>query len=521
MELIRKNIHMNGWKAKASMQVTLDEDVNVSDSNEDIGRIVEEQAYFHIDQVKGEENQAVIKGEVLLSLLYIDADGEGTMQSMNIRIPVEESVHMDGVTVTDNMNASGDLEDISVSLINTRKVNVKGIIALQVVVDALQDEEVIVEIKDEKKAVQTRSSTVKIVQLRVHKKDNCRFKDEIVLSSAKPNVYKLLWSQIQPMNVEMERADHKLMIHGEWKVFVMYLSEEDQHPVQIVEEVIPFHGTVECEGCSSDLIPQIQWEMNRFHVEVKPDYDGEERVLSLEGIMELDIQLFEEEEIEMLADAYSTAEELTPVTATTDCRVLLVKNRSRSRISGKVSIGKNQPRILQIYQACGAVKPDEVQETEEGILVEGVINVQLLYVTADDEMPYASIKGQIPFKQMVEVPHMEKNTDYMIQADLQQFQAVMSDSEEVEFKGVINLDMLVLGHRDIPVVKDVEVKPLDYNRLNKIPAMTGYIVAKDDTLWKIAKEYCTTVDILRESNEMKAQEVTRGDKLLILKAVAE
>lgn len=520
MELIKKNIHMNGLKAKASTQIILDEDINVLDSNEDIGRIVQEKAHFHIDEVKGEDNQAIVKGTVFVDILYTDVHGEGTLYVMHVKLPVEELVHMDGITALDNINAKGELEDIAISLINSRKVNIKGIISLKISADALKDEEVIVEIRDDKKSVQMMGDVLNLLQLRVHKKDNCRLKDEIVLSSAKPNIYQLLWYHVQPGNVEIKKLDNQLSVHGELKIFLMYVSEEEHHPMQIVEEVVPFHNTLECMGCSPDMVSQIQWEMNQFLVEVKPDYDGEERIFSVEAVMEMDIRLFAEEEIQILADAYSTAEEVIPVREDMNCQALLVKNQSKSRFAGTVSIGKNQPRILQIYQACGVVRPDEVQETEEGLLVEGVVSVQLLYVTSDDEMPYASIKGQIPFRQMVEVPDMEEHTDYMIQADLEQLQAMMSDSEEVEFKGVINLDVLVLGHRNMKVIKEIEVRDMDYGRLNDIPGMTGYIAEEGDTLWSIAKEYSTTVEMLREMNDFKGNEVKRGDKFLIIKKIA-
>lgn len=519
MELIKKNIHMNGLKAKAMTQVTIDEDINVPDTNEDIGRIVQEKAYFHIDEVKGEENQAVVKGTLLLDVLYIGTAGEGDLHVMNVKLPLEEMIHMDGVSALDNIDVRGDLEDISHSLINSRKINVKGIVSLMATADELKDEEVIVEIKDEKKAVQTMGHQLDLLQLRMHKKDNCRLKDEIVLSSAKPNIYKILWYNVQPGNVEIKKADNQLSVHGELKIFIMYASEEENHPIQIVEEILPFHNTVECPGCMADMVSQIQWELNQINMEVKPDYDGEERVFSVEAVMEMDIRLFAEEQVEILADVYSTAQEVKPIGEDIHCHTLLVKNQSKSRMSGTVTIGKNQPRILQIYQACGVVRADEVQETEEGLLVEGVVCVQLLYVTSDDEVPYASVKGQIPFQQMVEVPHMEEHTDYMIQADLEQLQAMMSDSEEVEFKGVINLDVLVLGHRTVKVMKEVEINEMDYNRLNEIPGMTGYIAEEGDTLWKIAKEYFTTVEMLREMNDFKGNEVKRGDKFLIMKTV--
>ncbi len=520
MELIKKNIHRNGIKARAATQITLDEDVNIPDTKEDVGRIVQEDAILHIEEIKSEENQALIRGAVLLNVLYTSGDGEGTLCEMSTKIPIEETLQMEDITMLDKINGGGELEELSVGLINSRKINVKGVLSLTASVDEIKDEEVVVDIVDEQKAVQTLEKELNLLQLCMHKKDHCRLKDEIVLSSTKPNIQQMLWNQVQASNVEVKCLDGQLSVHGELKILILYISEEENHPVQVVEELLPFHSTVECAGCREDMISQIQWDMGQIKIDVKPDYDGEERVFSVEGVMELEIRLYEEETIMLLADTYSTAKQLEPVFEEISYQTLLVKNQSKSRINGTIAIEKNRPRILQIYQALGTVKADEIQKTDEGLLVEGVVCVKVLYVTSDDEMPYASIKGQIPFQQIVEVPNMEEDAEYMIQADLEQLQAMMSDSEEVECKGSLNLNVLVFGRRKEKVIKGVEEKEPDYRKLNEIPGMTGYIASEGDTLWKIAKEYSTTVEILRQMNDFKGNEVKSGDKFLILKSVA-
>lgn len=48
-------------------------------------------------------------------------------------------------------------------------------------------------------------------------------------------------------------------------------------------------------------------------IEVKPDYDGEERVFGIECVLQLDVKLFDEQEAEAMVDIYSTAEEAIPV----------------------------------------------------------------------------------------------------------------------------------------------------------------------------------------------------------------
>ena len=52
MELIRKNIHMNREKCRSSLQLTLDNDLNVPDVKPDIERIVREQGDIKVLDVK-------------------------------------------------------------------------------------------------------------------------------------------------------------------------------------------------------------------------------------------------------------------------------------------------------------------------------------------------------------------------------------------------------------------------------------------------------------------------------------
>ena len=59
---------------------------------------------------------------------------------------------------------------------------------------------------------------------------------------------------------------------------------------------------------------------------------------------------------------------------------------------------------------------------------------------------------------------------------------------------------------------------MDYEELQKIPGIVGYIVKDGDTLWSIAKRYFTTVDDIRDQNE-GIEEVKPGDKLLIVKEI--
>ena len=65
---------------------------------------------------------------------------------------------------------------------------------------------------------------------------------------------------------------------------------------------------------------------------------------------------------------------------------------------------------------------------------------------------------------------------------------------------------------------DMKEEKLDYQAIQNIPGIVGYIVKEGDTLWSIAKKYFTTVESIQEQNE-GVEEVKPGDKLLIVKEI--
>lgn len=520
MELIKKNIHMTQQRMKAVGQITIDNDSNVPDNKQDIEKIILDKGEVGIEEIKSAQDHATVRGDFQFCVLYSSDSGERSIHSLCGRIPFEEVLNMDGLTPSDLVDVKYEIEDFTVDIVNSRKLNIKAIITLYATVDGLYDEEVVTDAREEN-GLQTKKSSFPVLQVAVHKKDTCRIRDEIVLPSNKSNIYELLWSSIQPRNIEIKRLDNQLSIHGELLVFAIYTSEDENHPLQMVEETIPFHNVVECSGCAEEMIPEITWEMTKKDMEVKPDYDGEERVFGIESVLEFEIKLFDEEEAEAMVDVYSTTEEAIPIMGEVAYQKLLTKNFSKSRTADRLRVQDNQERIMQIAHTEGQAKVEDIEVTENGLEIEGIIMVQILYVTPDDSVPLATLRGVVPFQQTVEVPGLNEDSEYFVQTDLEQLSATMVDSDEIEIKASVNLNNLVLNRETIDVVKNIEILPLDMERLQELPGIVGYIADGQKTLWEVAKEHATTIEEIQQVNAMKSDELKRGDKLIIIKSVGQ
>jgi hypothetical protein len=358
-----------------------------------------------------------------------------------------------------------------------------------------------------------------VTDVAINKKDTYRIKDEILLPANKGNISNILFQDIGLSNVEVRLLDDRFTIKGELPVFILYTSEDEENPIEYYETDLPFSGTVDCNGCNEDMIEDISFAVVSKSLEVKPDVDGEERTLDLEAILELGIKVYEVEEPEILCDVYCPSKEVTPVMRNASYENLVIKNNSKYRIADRIMVPDNQPKILQICHASGVIRIDDITIEGSELLVEGVIEVNILYISEDDRRPMNSLKGAIPFSQVIELKGMKPGSNYEIKPSIDQLSVMMLDSEEIEVKATINLNTIVFDLINEPIITDIQVAELDMDKVQAMPGIIGYVVKKDDSLWNIAKKYYTTMNNIMAINNLGDDKIKEGDKLVIMKKV--
>ena len=218
----------------------------------------------------------------------------------------------------------------------------------------------------------------------------------------------------------------------------------------------------------------------------------------------------------ILEDVYAPSKELTPVFGEESYESLLIRNYAKSRISDRIRISENSPRLLQICHCRGEVKVDEIAKTEQGIKMEGAIEISVLYITADDEHPFALVTGMIPFSHLMEAEGITSECRFHLHPQIEQLSASMS-GEEVEIKGTLSLNLFAVRIMHQNCILDIEEKELDLKKLQERPGIVCYVVQPEDTLWDIAKKYYTTSEHIRNMNHL-TEEIRAGQKLLIVKS---
>jgi hypothetical protein len=517
LELLTKQMQMLTVKCQAISQVTFDEDLNVPDVKPDVGRMIQKKGEVQIEDVQISEGAAFIKGELVVSLLYVGDSEERRIHSLQGRLPIGETLHLNGLENGDKVRLKWDIEDLSLQLINSRKLSVKALVTFMANVDDAAEVRLPIGLVEED--ISQKKQPVNVMGLAVHKKDTMRIKEEIALASNKPNIYELLWDTVEVRGLDIRTEDNKVIVKGELFLFALYSGNDDNNSLQWLEHSVPFAQEVECMGCAMDMIPNIEVSVSQSELKVKLDGDGEERMIGVDVVLELEIKVYEEEELTLLLDVYTPLKECIPVRETQTLESLLVKNFSKCKVNDRVKVEEDQGKILQICHSDGMVKVDDTSIVENGIQVDGVVQVRILYIVGDDDMPFYSMNAMIPFSHVVEAKGIDRNCTYHLRADLEQLSTTMIDSDEIEVKIVMNLNALVVRQSHQGIISGIEEQELDKEKLHNMPGITGYLVQPQDTLWDIAKAFYTTIDTIMELNELESEEVRPYDTLILMKKV--
>lgn len=523
LELVRQNIHMNRWKNQVNTQVTLDDDFIVPDTMNDIAQVILDAGEIQMEPVKSQSEKVVVRGKLDFHVLY--RNDEGGLQTLGGLIPFEETINVPGLEEKDYVGVTWQLEDLDAGIINSRKLSIKAIVTLEVKVESLFDTEAAVSlgnpVDDGNGApqIETQTRTIDVAAIALRRKDTYRLKEEITLSGSKPAINRMLWTEMRLNGVTTRPLDGKVHLEGSLMVFVIYEGEGGNSMIQWVEESLPFSGEVEMQGAVEEMIPAVSVRLIHKGIEEKPDYDGEMRELDVDAVIELDIRLYEEQELEVLSDLYATNRELTVEAGDACFDTILTRNTGKCKLAEKITMDSGQ-RILQICHSTGSVKLDEVEAGEDVLVMDGVLEVRILYLTDDDSQPVQSATEMIPFHYEAEVPGIQEDSVWYLETGVEQLTAVMLGSDTVEIKAVILLDMLVLQPVCQPVIQRVETAPMDMKKLQQMPGIVGYIVQEGDSLWEIAKRFHTTVENIVATNGLTSGTIHPGDSLILVKEIA-
>lgn len=513
MELIQKQVRYMQGKPSITDQFQVDEDYNVPDTKEDVSRIVRSRETVKIEDMNLVENYLRVSGKLCFQILYIVDSQENRLAAMEGKIPFEEMVYVADAG-TDEFFMENIRSEFQASLVHSRKISLHAMIELEVGRECMKEEDTTIDI-DSEVPVYKKLKPVNLLEIQMNKNDTYRIKEEITLPGTKESIGQLLLNDISLRKLEIRLQQDELQLQGELLVFVMYLSEEGK--TDWLEQTVPFEGRLECSGIEEGMYDHIGYSLEDTLADIRLDEDGEMRVIGIEGTVHMRMNIYREENIELLADLYSLQKKCDFEEREACYEELLVRNHSKCKISERLNLPELKEDVLQICHSDGRIQLEHVEPVEEGLQLDGILHLSFLYLRANDEQPFGSWQGMIPFSWLLECNNMPENARYNIAQHVEQLSVNLAGNEDVEVKAILSFDTFIRRPVTIQVITEVSFSPMSAEEMEKRPGIVGYVVKKEDELWDLAKKFMTTEEGIMEVNNLEQTKIKEGDKILIFK----
>ncbi len=514
MDLRQQYIKRDRQIAKEYAQVTFDDDYIVKDNKPDILKVICASGDVLTEEIKTINEAVWISGRVNFYIIY-RSDTGSMPERIDGMIPFQEKIFVDNLTELNSVRVSGKIDDIMVSIINSRKVSVKGIISFDVTAEEVEEFPVTAGMEDSTK-YQEKISEQELLELKQMKHDVMRIKTEVQLPKTKGNIANIICSYLDVRNLDKDLGQEKLTVRGEVYYCVIYQSEEGE--LEWVDGMTSVAGDMKNDNPDFDLY-WVKLNMTQQDIEAEMDYDREMRQLAIELVYDVELESWRTEKVQKLDDVYSLSENIEPDYTMEEISELLIKNQAKCRIFETINLEQGQDKIMQI---CGAKSHANIERTtmcDHGVMVEGVLELHIMYITADDSFPIAHRYEQLPFEQCVDANDVNENTQIKLDSDVEQIQINLLDNMTYEIKAVVNISLLAIDKKQVEVINSVKKIEDENGNNDEIPGIVGYTTKADETLWDVAKRYRTTIEKIMEINDLKTDNIKGSEKIIIAKNV--
>ncbi len=512
MELIKKNIHMEKRLDLASTQISLEEDQNISDQKPDAFRIVCKKANVKISETKVQDESVLIKGVLAYQVLYLTDEAERRLCSITGEIPFEEKLYTNQTCINEDVRVKAHPEDMTIRLINSRKMNIRCIVAVTVLCNALYDEEVVIDV-EQPDMCEILKKPLNVTSVVLDTRDIYRIKDELPVPDGYPNIYSLLWKDVRVDGLDFIPMDGKLGISGEWTAFFMYEGEEEETEPRYFEVSRPISGVLEVPECHENMTVYVEWEPEQPQIEVRTDYDGEERLLGMDMELKLFMKLYRDEELSVVADAYGLREKMEPVRKESACKHMYKKESGKIKVNDTWENRENPDENLQILHTDGYIIDAKTAVGEDGIVLTGVVHMEMLCKTEDASEPYRCITMDLPYMQPVPVAHISKESPYFANVCVEQLHAGVQGGR-IDVRAILGYRLNAYHKTTEPLLVGMEMAE-DDDKEKTMPVMSVYFARENEPLWEIGKKYRVSLNDIREANQINSDILSGGERILI------
>lgn len=512
IELVRENIECEQLLGESSADTVVKAEYLIPDTHPDVDEILMLDAKPLVTTKEVMQDKIYIEGQIEYTLLYLAKEEEKCgVHNVTYIGKFSNTIDMNGTALKMPCEAECFVEHIEPVVINERKISIEGILNLKASVYKNYNFEIIKDVVGSGDMQFLKNPTY-VDKVAGSVEGDLVASANLQIPMDKPQIGKVLKCDVNLHKKDTKVMEGKVQVGAFAHVQLLYRGK-DTRDICFVEDDIFVNKDMELGNVNSSMDSYTDFRVENMSFDIKEDDLGENRIVDVEAIIKSNTRVMYKEQMETIEDAYSPSMMLDMEKKNYELNVMHGQANCETIVKGNIEPDSELPKPSSVVMSTGKACITEKKIVEDKILIEGLLKVDVLYNTEDEEKNLCTITEEIPFNCAVEIPGSKIDMGCIAKVSLESVEASV-EANTIAIKGIVE----VYGRVNYGTHKEflVDMIPVEGEKPSKKASITIYVVQKGDNLWKIAKKYHTTMDTILKVNELENSDAIRmGQKLII------
>ena len=514
VEFVRDIINYKELIGEGSSQTMVNGDIVLPERNPEISKVLNMNSRVTVNSCETTDDKIILEGKVDFDVLYASTIDNPGMFRVNASSNFTHNIQVPGAQDKMSCEVMPNIEHTEYELLTNKKIKVNAVIDMKGMVFKKSTAEAITDINGED--VQILKDTMRAEEFIAENTSESDIKGKIELTDGMPEVKAIVRNDIYVHKSNVSVQEGKAIINGCVHVSIMYETVENPD-MKNLEQDITFTNEVEMPGLKPGMRCDAAYKIMDTYNEVKENENAERKIIEVEVVLEMNAAAYAGKELPIIIDAYSQMERYELERQSLKSVSYFGEGTDSQSIKERLTLPDDLEPINEIKYVTASPIITEIKAIEDKVTAEGIVNFCIMYSAASEEGAMFSFEEEIPFRSTIDIPGARIEMLPKAEAYVEHISYDKVSQREVDVKTVIECLVKLFSKLTLDYVKTIQQSEIPAN-IKNMPSIVIYIVQPHDTLWKIAKKYCTTIEDIIKINDIDNPDiVTAGVKLLIPK----
>ena len=466
-DVSKEKLILNKLISEKQETIVVQGDMIVPDSKPDILSTLETTGVVSVYKKEIQTGRVRVDGNVNVYIMYLADSSEDKTRGLNTNLDFSENFIIPDCTQEMRANLEICIKNIECKVLNGRKINIKVTLDTKVRLYAVEETEIICDLNNEN--IQVLKPTHRINSLIGAGETKAYIKETINIDS-QDSLAEILKCNLRIINKDIKISYNKILAKAEVELKIVYLTEENQ--IKVITCNLPIVGFIDMPNITENSMCDVHYQVR--NIIIKPN-SAQEHSIYVEIEMGICAECYEEKEINMIEDLYSTCSNLE----FNKRRITTISNKTKKQEILNVSNKVNMPEIVGNELIDVDIEPSikKINKSNSKLMCEGEILLTFLY-SEEGQMQVNAKNTTLPFEIALNDIENVENVEVMPSVEIQSSNCKL-EGGAIDCSADLRFDIELQENRNLDIIDDITESELEDSQDYSVVI---YIVEKRDTL---------------------------------------